>query len=65
MSDQENLNSKKLVKSDITCAICNSNFSNNKCLNQHISSVHEKKKPFKCSVCELCFSEKGTLKKKH
>ena len=31
----------------------------------HIESVHEKKKPFKCDICDYSFSQKSDLKKHH
>ena len=30
-------------------------------LNEHIASVHEGKKPFKCDKCESCFNLKKDL----
>ena len=27
----------------------------------HISSVHEKNKPFECEICQMSFAEKGKL----
>ena len=29
----------------------------------HIDSVHERKKPFKCNICDASFAVKGNLKK--
>ena len=27
----------------------------------HVSSVHERNKPFKCEICDQTFSEKGSM----
>ena len=45
------------------CDICKKSLATAKNLRLHISSVHEKKKPFKCNDCEKSFSQKCALKK--
>ena len=32
-------------------------------IKQHVLSLHEEKKPFKCEVCDYIFTRKGDLKK--
>ena len=34
-----------------------------KVMRTHISSVHERKKPFSCKICDQSFSEKGSMSK--
>ena len=29
----------------------------------HVASVHERKKPFKCDICDYSFSLKNTMKR--
>jgi uncharacterized Zn-finger protein len=40
------------------CDNCGKQFSNVYTLNAHVRQVHELKKPFKCSLCELSFATK-------
>ena len=42
--------------------ISNASFAENATLKGHIASVHEKKKPLKCMICDLRFAGKGSLK---
>ena len=46
----------------LSCEICNKTFSTKGNLKKHVSSVHERKKPFECEICNKVFFEKGTLK---
>ena len=32
-------------------------------MNRHVAGVHERKKPFKCQLCDALFSQGGTLNK--
>ena len=32
-------------------------------MKKHIASVHEGKKPYKCEICHVSFTQKGSLKK--
>ena len=42
----ENINVKRTK-----CLICNHSFTNESVLINHVISVHEGKKPYKCSIC--------------
>ena len=44
-------------------SITNYSCSQNCILKRHMQSVHEKKKPHKCSICDYSCSQKGDLKK--
>ena len=41
--------------------MCDYGCSLKRTLRQHIASVHEGKKPHKCSICDYSFSEKGNM----
>lgn len=45
------------------CHICGAMFKRKYDLLQHISAVHDKKRPFKCDTCDSSFAHKGTLSK--
>ena len=49
--------------SDLECTICGVRFARKAYLQQHILSVHEKKKPYECDKCEARFSENSKLKR--
>ena len=51
-SISENEEDKEIV---IECYICQAFFSQNRTLKAHIASVHESKKPFKCSACDYIY----------
>lgn len=42
------------------CHICKHVFCQPADLRKHISTVHEKQRPFKCQLCDKRFGEKGT-----
>ena len=42
--------------------VSDASFTENPTLKGHISSVHEKKKPHKCTICDASFSQNGNLK---
>lgn len=48
---------------DSTCPVCASHFKRRYDLVQHISAVHEKRRPFPCTACDQAFAHKGTLSK--
>ena len=50
-------NKKSKAKDKDICGICNKRVSS-KYLNTHIASVHEGKKPFRCSSCNYCSAKK-------
>lgn len=41
------------------CVICDKGFSRASTLKNHIVGIHEKKKKFKCSICEAGFVTKN------
>ena len=43
------------------CSLCNRKFTSK--LKQHIQSVHEGKKPYKCSLCDYTSAQKGNLQR--
>ena len=45
------------------CLICDFNFTPKDNLNEHVSTVHEGKKPFKFSNCDACFTRENHLQK--
>ena len=45
-----------------SCPVCDKKFSFKFNIKPHISSVHEKNKPYKCLDCNFSFSQKGQLK---
>ena len=49
--------------SDLECTICGVRFARKAYLQQHILSVHEKKKPYECDKCEARFSENSKLRR--
>ena len=44
---------------EIPCPFCQKLFHKRGNLNIHIRSVHEKKKPFICDICQAAFATKG------
>lgn len=46
-----------------TCPFCESHFKRRYDLVQHISAVHEKRRPYACDSCDQAFAHKGTLSK--
>ena len=61
LTENQNLNTKSLKqnvqeKEAIKCKICEAIFFQKKTLNEHIASVHEGKKPFKCNRCEASYT---------
>lgn len=60
--DQESKNSNSARwYSKKTCKICNHDFSNSKTLSKHVKVVHNKIKPFICSVCGHQSARKASL----
>ena len=59
-----NCKSKELIKMNLfyklekshTCDQCGEKFDNKRDLKGHILSVHEEKKVFKCSICQVLYS---------
>lgn len=51
------------VRKETVCHICRSSFKRKYDLLQHISAVHDKKRPYKCNNCDSSFAHKGTLSK--
>ena len=51
----------KKVEIHLKCGVCNSVFELITNLKRHIQSVHESKKPFKCSICDNNFSKSSIL----
>ncbi|CAH3935602.1 unnamed protein product [Pieris brassicae] len=49
-------------KKTMQCHICKTEFSNQQRLQLHISAVHDKIKPFKCSHCDYSCARKEELK---
>ena len=49
--------------SDLECTICGVRFVRKAYLQQHILSVHEKKKPYDCDKCDARFSENSKLRR--
>lgn len=47
--------------SEKICEICNNVFSNAKTLSKHVKTVHNKIKPFICTVCGHKCARKSTL----
>ena len=45
----------------LACHICSKRFTKACHVRVHISSVHEKNKPFECRICQISFSEKSKL----
>ncbi|XP_050444367.1 zinc finger protein 595-like [Adelges cooleyi] len=43
--------SDKPLRTDLTCLHCSQTFSSKSLLHQHISSIHNKARPFSCDVC--------------
>merc|ERR1712223_1027589 len=67
-SEKKRKTPRPLVKKDPTkkgeipkCSICNTVFSVQRSLREHIEVVHEGKKPFDCTLCEKKFSKKNNL----
>ena len=52
-----------MLDSDHACSKCGASFSTRKDLQQHNETVHEGKKPYKCTLCEERFYQEFTLRK--
>lgn len=50
-------------RKETACYICCALFKRKYDLLQHISAVHDKKRPYKCDTCDSSFAHKGTLSK--
>ena len=50
-------------KGSNTCETCLKSFSFKRVLKRHVVQVHERKKPFKCTLCKKAFPENSGLKK--
>ena len=48
--------SGKKIEKPHECNNCSAAFPTKSCLNNHVTSVHEGKKPFQCSICDYSFS---------
>ena len=57
----EKLSSDHVVNRCLKCDVCDSLFKTKFHLKRHIESVHERKKPFKCNICDVSFTEMGKL----
>ena len=44
------------------CDVCGKSFCDKSSVNKHVRSVHMNYKPFKCSQCDLTFSERKTMR---
>ena len=55
------LESKISKKDPKTCPTCGKNFSRPIDVKRHISSVHDKNKPFQCDHCKHCSTNKSAL----
>ena len=40
------------MNKSLSNAVCESSFTQKPSLNKHIQAVHERKKPFKCNICD-------------
>lgn len=49
-----------MLRSIFTCEICDKEYSNERCLKQHVLQ-HLPNKPFKCPECEKSFTQKAKL----
>merc|ERR1712218_205659 len=52
-----NVHDETKVKREHECTVCDGRFENTYLLKQHMLLVHEKKKPFKCKICNNSFSQ--------
>ena len=52
---------KSSKSSHCKCSICDKESSQKGHLNEHITRVHEEKRPNKCSVCDKVFSRESKL----
>ena len=43
------------------CNECKGTFTTKFKLKRHVAQVHDKQKPFECSICHKSFSQKGNL----
>ena len=41
-----------MMNKSLSNAVCESSFTQKPSLNKHIQAVHERKKPFKCNICD-------------
>ena len=49
MSDEKQFN----------CTLCGKDFSERSDMNKHVEAVHEKNKPYHCSICSTSLTIKG------
>jgi len=55
-------NTKRSNRSLHKCEICDKIFYHKRHLNDHVISLHEKRKDYECSECQKSFSLTGNLK---
>ena len=46
----------------LKCNFCHTRIKSKDSMKRHIESVHEGKRPFKCSICPSAFSQRNRLK---
>ena len=56
LKESLNISNEELVVHQ--CSICTSSFESSRRLSLHVAAAHEKKKPIKCYICEISFSER-------
>ena len=49
------------IKPDIRCHLCNRSVATPSVLRNHMEQVHEKKRPYACTLCDLKFAQKAHL----
>ena len=43
----------------VTCSVCNDKFKNKNYLKTYISTIHEGKKPYPCTICSYVATQKA------
>ena len=60
--EQTHMNKKKNKKKDknerFPCYICGADFARMDIFQKHFSTIHERKKPYECHICNSSFSQK-------
>ncbi|XP_054454968.1 histone-lysine N-methyltransferase PRDM9-like [Anoplopoma fimbria] len=61
VTETENIPAGEAETSQFSCSDCGSSFTNEATLRKHKASVHERLRPYVCTVCQKCFGQYNDL----